>query len=221
MARVTDIRLDNFRQTLFQIDKSMARKLADQAIPLARKRIEDKAQAEYTNLMTNLRMKLSPGGMAGGIDKGGPRRLSFFRTLGGEGHIVTANWKKLDEKYRKREPASFRFWYKEGKLFRAWIRMRRPVVVVEELKANRSHHKGRINTRFTVRFGNLPPVLRRMKILDSFVNASQASYSYQGRAGARQGLGRALFPERDEDRPWMRRMAAALGKDLRKNLRKI
>jgi hypothetical protein len=221
MAKITDIRLDRFRQPLFQIDKSMARELGDTAVPLARKRVEEKAQAEYTNLMTNLRMKLAPGGMAGGISSSGSRRLSFFRTLSGEGHIVTQSWKKLDEKYRKREPASFRFWYKEGKLFGAWARMRRPTVVVQELKASRNHHKGRINTRFQLRFGRLPPVLTRMKILDSFIKASEASYTYQGRAGARQGLGRALFPERDGDRPWMRRMAAALGKDLRKNLRKI
>jgi len=223
MARVTDLRIDTFRQTLFQIDKGMSRQLGDQAVPLVRKRIEEKAQAEYTNLMTNLRMKLAPFGMAGGTGQSGVQRLSFFRTLGGQGQITTNKWKKLNDKYRKREPRSFRFWHKEGKLFNAWTRMRRPTVVVQEVKAARNHHKGRINTRFLLKFGRLPPALTRLRILDSFINASEAQYTTNAfvRGGARQGLGRALFPERDGDRPWMRRMAAALGKDLRKNLRKI
>lgn len=219
MAKVTGISIGLSEQA-FEITKGMSRELGKQAVPLAEKRVREIAEGEYHNLMSNLRQTLSPNSMTLGttqVVKGASVPIKFVRSRGGGG-VLTQHWRGLTERYAKRSPRSTKFWHKTGQLFSAWTRMRRPTVRVTELASSRSHHKGRINTKFELRFSPLPPALRQLKITESFTQAQRLPLS-RLRTGWRRGLGRAVVPEKE--RPFMRDMAAALGKDLRKNLRKI
>lgn len=229
MARVEDFRFGGFSNLEgFIITKSMAKELGDEAVPLARARVEEIAQGEYRNLMRNLRQKLAPSGMRGGskvLTGGASANLSFSRTDGTNGRIRTKPWPPFrSKKYAMRKPKSYRFWYKTGKLFQAWIRLSAPTVTVQELQASRSHHKGRINTKFLLRFDPLDAPVSGLKLRESFMEGKRLPIDRDTVKGLlskanREGVGRALIPE--TDRSWMRDMAAALGKDLRKNLRKI
>jgi hypothetical protein len=222
MAKVTDLRvgLRSF-DTVFVITKSVAKEVGKQAVPQVRREIERRATGLYKDVMLNLRNKLKFSGMLGqNVTVDGPRQLTYLKLGGGSGRLRTQPWSALKEPYRDRKPRSKRFWYKTGTLAASFARLasRSPKVQTQELKASRSHHKGRINTKFILTFSRLSYHLERLKIRQSFIAGKRVSYDDRS-VKWRQGLGRAIVPE--STRPWMRDMAAALGRDLRKNLRKI
>ena len=222
MARVTDLKvgLRSF-DTDFVISKSMAKELGKKAVPKAKKEVERRATGLYKGVMLELRRKLQPGGLAGlSITANGPRTIGYTKLGGGGGRFTTGLWPALTEKYIRRKPKSRQFWYKTGRLSQAFARLskRSPKVQVQELQASRSHHKGRVNTKFELRFSRLSYTLERLKIRQSFIAGKRIAMDDRS-VKWRQGLGRAIVPE--TVRPWMRDLAAALGKDLRKNLRKI
>lgn len=135
--------------------------------------------------------------------------------------FIRTNWRPLTLDYRARNPVSERFWHKRGKLQAALLGIGGGQAKTVSSKSRSS--KNKVWLARTFRFGTLPAPLDRL-ILLSFVtgneNASDAgSFSDQDFAGGFAGLRTEVL--RKNSRPFIRRIAARMGQEMRRDLRSI
>ena len=233
MAKVTNISLKPALLLLTgSVSREITEQVSDQVVEVARKSMEPIVQAHYTNVVKEVGRKLNGLGMAQNVQSAGARQLGFGTVNGGLGKIITKNWKELRKRYAGRTPNSLWFWQKTGmeanpnSLIVAYKRdvMGKEVAQVQAApKAARNHHKGRINVRMILGFNALPQPFESA-ITQAFSGANeQVSLGPRSLYTGRKGLSRARWAEEDKaarSRPFIRRMSAALGKDMYKDLAK-
>lgn len=244
MARFKVLDVPNIGR-LLRLDSGVNKEIAEAAGEPASRAVlpvvKQAANENYSNLIAEIGRKLAGSGMPLPTSSGA-RSLSIGLPGGSVGRVRTANWPALTEDYRKRSPKSFSFWKKEGRLSNAYTAQVSGTanVQIQEETAKRSHHKGRVNVRYLMKFSSLPFPFQSA-LASPFVTAFEGfairdtdqpeavvvdGVTITPSQQLRLGLGRAIFPESGEyKRPFLRKSAAYLGaymrKDLTKKLRKI
>jgi hypothetical protein len=234
MAKFSVVRLDDLQGMLrlkAGLPKEVVRQVGDVIGPGIAEKVEKIANAHYENLFREIGFKLKGLGMPLATTSG-THRLSFGVVGGNVKAITTSAWPALTDPYRKRKVKSLTFWRKQGDLDRAYqaqVRKNAKVEVHEE-KAKRNHHKNRVNIQLLMKFSKVPfpfdtavsePFIemnRRFPPGDIFTIQLPGRFkpSYN-----RSSLARAQFPEYNQNavsRPFLRRMAAFLGKDMRRDM---
>jgi len=239
MAR---FKIVNMKPVLLEIKQSVRADLAehssDVAVRFTMNLVRPLVKSHYANAIKQVRQHLRGLGIPAGVTSGGVRTITYGKADGGVGRFQTKVWPALSESYRKahkakdergqsvRVPASYKFWVKQRILSRTFdADTRRDYgVSVTENKATRNHHKNRINTTVIVAIESLPfPFERAVSV--PFLNRLGDAIPMKDLSQPidRLGLGRAKFAE--TQRPFLRRMSSALGKemlsDITKKLRKL
>jgi len=159
----------------------------------------------------------------------GARRIDAKDASGKTVRITTEHWKALDPKYRKYKPDATRnlFWTNRpelAKLYRVEIG-RVPPIEVRQVPMGRSHHRGTVRLGYNV--GLKGPYARAAWkfIAVPFVSGEPG---YSGGSGAanlkysRHSSELLGYPESGPyRRPFLRQLAAALGKRARTALRTL
>ena len=205
---------------------------ADEAVKLVKRKMAPMVGHHYKHLLKEVGKKLQGVGMPTSVETGGAHRIGFGLVGGGHGGIMTDYWHPLTPKYRKRTKISTKFWRKNSKLYPAYVRSVRgsQKVTIVEHTARRNHHKDRINTVLGLEF-SVPKFPFATAVTYPFATLiADDDIADMTEAITRKGLGRARFAEQNDGRPrgeraFLRKMSAALGlamrKDIRKKLRKI
>lgn len=244
MAKFSVVRVPNLGALLkvdSGISKEAAEAVGDAASLPVMEVVRQTAHTHYSNMIAEIGRKLGGSGMPLPT-AGGSRTLSFGLPSGAVTRITTESWAPLTEKYRRRAPKSFKFWHKEGRLYGAYQTQVRGTgdVDIQELKARRNHHKGRVNVSYLLQFSELPfpfnnaiakPFMAQVRGVG--IRDYTQPTDYEGNVtgiALRSGLGRAIFPESSPKgsrmrRPFLRQAASAMGrfvrKDISSKLRKI
>jgi len=192
-------------------------------------RVESVSLIHYRHAVGEIsRLIGSEGQLPTGIALGGPQTVHFHKLNGSRGSVRTGYWAPLTEAYAERKPFSFQYWRKfsnrKGSLGRRMamtIGPNKAKVRTNILKSPRSHHKDRVNAGLNIWFHNLPRPLHTM-ITRPFATGVDFDDHYieVSSKGKRFGLKR-LFPEMGENRPFIGRVSARLGNEMRKKLRKL
>jgi len=215
------------------VPKEVVEATSDTAVDYVMKKVRPIVNDHYQNAIREVGRKLNGLGMPQNVTSGGSRTLSIGNADGSIGTVTTVDWKRLDHahpekrRYELRPPLSLWFWQKfgmenhEDSLSKAYSEQvaGKGVVRVTEAKATRNHHKGRINTRMFMQFKELPAPFETL-ITHAFAQA-QEKVPMQGREffTGRKGLARARWAEdRKVGRPFIRRVSAYLGKQMRKDV---
>ena len=233
MAKLSLVTLTGDLRLVQGISRELVESVSDEAIDLVRAEAEPIVQEHYDNVIRQVGLLFKGPGLPGAVEHGGVRQISFGTVGGGVRTIRTKRWEALGEQYRKGNKKknirrSFQFWRKNHILSGAYqleiARHEWPIRVLEQV-SKRSHHKDRINTTMDFRFPPLPfPFTAGISL--PFVRRSEmGTMNYPNEAIDREGLGRARFPEQNlgkpkGHRPFLRRMAVLLGKEMHKDLAK-
>ena len=233
MARVTVTSLKPALLSLFgSVSKEMVEAVSDPAVAVARRAMEPIVQNHYDNVVNEIGRKLRGLGMPQNVDGAGVHRLGYGTANGGLGQIVTQHWDALRKRYAGRSPNSLWFWQKQGLnadpmslsyAYTSKIKGKQKASVWAEHKSKRNHHKGRINVTMTLWFQQLPPPFDSA-ITKAFAGATEDVGMAPPTGGAgRKQLERARWAEVEggyRNRPFIRRMSAAMGKEMHKDLAK-
>ena len=191
------------------------RKIAAQMLKVSRK--------HYRNAVKQVQNSIDGGAGSSGfssIESSGAKRISFQDVTGATRSIVTNTWKALTNRYRKRKPASKRFWSKTGRLSAAVGRVASSgsaKATISKPTVVRSHHRGKETVKFNIRLSKLRYPFDDL-IRGSFLSAQETNISGVQSRG-RRGLSRAYWAERF--RPFVSRMSGSLGRRYHTALRKI
>jgi hypothetical protein len=227
----------NMKPVLLEIKQSVRADLAeyssDVAVKFTMNLVRPLVKSHYANAIKQVRLHLRGLGIPAGVTSGGIRTITYGKADGDVGRFQTKTWPALSESYRKAHrvdgkaaPTSYKFWRKTRLLSRTFDAdtRREYGVSVTENKSTRNHHKNRINTTVIVAIEPLPfPFERAVSV--PFLNRLGDAIPVKDLSQPidRLGLGRARFAE--TQRPFLRRMSSALGKemlsDIAKKLRKL
>jgi hypothetical protein len=216
------------------VSATLAENNSDQAVRLVIGNMKPIVRDHYNNAVQQVAFKLRGLGIPAGVTSSGPRMISYGKVGGGVGMFRTKPWKALTDKYRRKHynindggaiPASYKFWIKTGALRDAVnVMVKRTYrVYLEEKRSKRNHHKNRINTTVVLTMDTLPFPFERAVSLPFILGSDFVAMKDMSQPVTRGGLGRARFAE--QNRPFLRKMSAFLGKQMRaditKKLRKL
>jgi hypothetical protein len=238
MAKVTLIKTDfgNLLNLKGSVPKDIVKAVSDDVVEVVRKRMHPIVQAHYDNVITEVGRKLNGLGMPLKVEppvKSGLAKasrstytLNYGKANGGIGRFKTGPWAALKYKYANHQPVSLWFWQKRGlddweaslsKDYAREIKGKGVVDVRAANKASRNHHKGRINVNMLIGFSPLYGPFESL-ITQPFATLLPGSPDSGGAYGDRLGVSRAYYAEKN--RPFIKRLSATLGKEMRIDLAK-
>ena len=234
MAKFEVVRLPDIQDLLrlrAGLPKELVVAVGDQVSSSVTEKVKNIANAHYNNLFREIGFKLRGLGMPLGTSSG-VRRLSVGLPGGKTVGVTTVSWPALTDRYRKQEKKSITFWRKQEALdeaYRVQVRKNAKVEVQEE-KAKRNHHKGRINVQLLMQFSEVPfpfdvaIVLPFINMMKEYPPGDIFTTQIPGILKPvynRSSLAEAQFPEFNQNavsRPFLRRVAGVLGKNLRRDV---
>jgi len=192
-------------------------------------RVRQISTIHYRNTVEQVsRLVWEAGWLPSNIETGGAQTIKYRTVGGGLRGVRTKPWPALNRDYAASKPANTQFWRKLsnrlGSLGQAMAMQVTPdkaVVTTRVIDPVRSHHKDRVNAHLTIWFHSMPEPLDTMLSVPFATGVPIWDHNIDvGSTEERIGLQR-LFPEMKENRPFIGLVAAKLGEDLRKQLRKL
>lgn len=180
-------------------------------------RVVNRVNLHYKAMLRRLLELIANGGVVLDTETGGIARPTA-ETPSGRVFIRTQAWKPLDPFYSVQRPYSSRYWHKRGKLQAAILGINGGQAKLVQAKSRTS--KNKVTMASTLGFGTLPPPLDQLMLL-SFVTGNEnssntGSFSESDFAGGFAGLRNEVL--RKNARPFIRRLAARMGQEMRKDL---
>ncbi len=216
------------------MEKGLLKVAAEKKKKEIAQRYADLADKHYQHAARQVSNAFQKGaGMSHSITDDGPKNVKFVHYNGGNGRVTTPSWSRLTKKHISRKPKSEQFWYKKGQLAKmvaADLRLsKKGNVTVNGLSMQESGHKGKVRIKFSLMFKNLREPLDTL-VRKSFVDGREHRTPIVRRV-TRNSITRIVWLEdRTSDslskkaappRPFLAKLAVALGKDMRTGLRKL
>lgn len=212
------------------------------AAALVDQRVKQKVTAHYKNAVEMVGAALAGIGMSPSITTSGSKRIAYLKAEGGSGYINTTTWEALSEKYLnpdahptwwvKKEPGT-PFWHNRGGLADAYLDLvlgGRIQVKKGRTKVSPASKAGRFRMVTTWQFMPLGDPYADALIRGPFATGNESAQdtltmevsgdmwklwiNEKGRWGA---PGSPYY----KGRPWVARLAATLGKQMRTSIRKL
>ena len=192
-------------------------------------RVREVAIAHYAHAVGVIGQLIwEAGWLPAGVETGGAQSIKFRRFSGTMGTVRTKVWPALGEAYVVSEPFSTQFWRKfSNASFSLGAAMAKEAdpskarVKITTAAKQRSHHKDRVNAYIDMEYMGLESTLTETITKPFATRAASDNFRVPAVKGQpRVGMQR-LFPELNENRPFMRLVAAKLGEDMRAKLRKL
>ena len=221
MARVT-ITAPGILKGVNTLPKELTQDIAESAERRLRRRVKYRADKHWNNLLDQVGQKLALGGISAQYDKASRARfpLHFQYVNNRAGRLLTAPWPPLSEKYRATMMTK-QFWHETGTLERLYhtdTGSKRGKVKIIKTAAVRSHKKGRVSTAYEMIFPVLNHNLEKMMVTP-FTTGTVPRMLGRPAGFNRGTLDRAYYPEKE--RQFVRDLSVLLGKDMRRELRKV
>lgn len=180
-------------------------------------RVVNRVNLHYKAMLRRLLELIANGGVVLNPESGGIARPTA-ETPSGRVFVRTDRWAPLNPYYQVKKPFSTRFWHKRGKLQAAILGIGGGEAKLVIAKSRTS--KNKVTLASTLAFGTLPPPLDQL-LLQSFVTGDENSsntgtFSENDFAGGFAGLRNEVL--RKNARPFIRRLAARMGQEMRKDL---
>jgi len=207
------------------IRADLAKNNSDLAVKIVMQAAQPLVEQHYNNAIKQVALKLRGNGMPASVKSAGSKSLTVGKADGGTFRFKTKRWAALGDRYRKKEIKSTKFWHKQDILSPAFDSVAQDHFRAQllESKSTRNHHKNRINTTFTIILESLPFPFEKGVSLPFIRGESADTMRDDAEYIERDGLGRARFAEQSgykKGRPFLRRMSAMLGKQMRTALTK-
>lgn len=180
-------------------------------------RVVSRVNLHYKAMLRRLLELVANGVDTVEMSQGGVARITA-QTPSGRVFIRSQRWAGLDPFYQIQRPYSQRFWQKRGKLQAAILGINGGEARMVQAKSRTA--KNKVTMASTLAFGTLPPPLDQLMLL-SFVTGDEnssntGSFSASDFAGGFAGLRNEVL--RKNARPFIRRLAARMGQEMRKDL---
>lgn len=180
-------------------------------------KITARVNLHYKAMLRRLLELVANGDVALNPETGGIARPTA-QTPSGRVFVRTQTWKPLSPFYQVAKPYSSRYWHKRGRLQAAILGINGGDARLVAAKSRTA--KNKVTMATTLGFGTLPPPLDQMMLL-SFVTGDEnssntGSFSESDFAGGFAGLRTEVL--RKNARPFIRRLAARMGQEMRKDL---
>lgn len=181
-------------------------------------RMVSRVNLHYKEMLRRLLELIANGDIALNPETGGIARITGGTKQTGRVWIRTQAWRPLSPFYQVAKPYSTRYWHKRGKLQAAILGLNGGETRLVSAKSRTA--KNKVTMATTLGFGTLPPPLDQMLLL-SFVTGDEnssntGSFSESDFAGGFAGLRTEVL--RKNARPFIRRLAARMGQEMRKDL---
>lgn len=230
MANFTLVQDYKFLEVKQAVRADLAEFSSDVAVKMVMNVSRPIIKEHYANAIKQVALKLRGNGMPASVQDSGIKSITIGKADGGTTTFKTKRWQALGDRYRRKEIKSTKFWHKQDILSPAFdsVAEKDYEVLLLEDKSTRNHHKNRINTTFIISLEALPFPFERGVTLPFLRGIPADTMRDDSETIDRDGLGRARFAEqarRGKGRPFLRKMSAYLGIQMRsaitKKLRKL